>query len=429
LDYQALVAIGAFAIVYLLLVTERLPRTDAALLGAAIVVLLRVLPQQSAVDKIDFNTLGLLVGMMIIVNIIKRTGVFQWLGVRTVKAAGGQPWLLLLYLFVVTAVTSAFLDNVTTVLFMAPITLSLCHAVRINPRPYLVAEILASNIGGTATLIGDPPNIMFGSATGLSFLDFLLHLTPVAIIATPAVVLYLRFLHRRDLILPPEGARIAREMQIEGIIKDYPLLRRSLFVLALVVVGFLLHGPLHYEAATVALAGATLLVVLTSMDLHKVLAEIEWPTIFFFAGLFVVVGAVEHTGLLAKFGHMLESVTGGSVEVSCMLLLWASAAVSALVDNIPTTAAMIPVVKVMTKHMGLAALPIAANPLWWSLALGACLGGNGTLVGASANVVVAGTASAQGHPIGFRSFLREGIPVTAITLAVASIYIWLRYLV
>jgi Na+/H+ antiporter NhaD/arsenite permease-like protein len=429
MEWQAIVAIAAFALVYLLLVTERLPRTDAALLGAAIVVLAKVFPKQSqALAAVDFNTLGLLVGMMIIVNIIKRTGAFQWLGRWAVIAARAQPWRLLVYLFLVTALASAFLDNVTTVLFMAPITLSLAQALRINPRPYLIAEILASNIGGTATLIGDPPNIIIGSQTGLSFLHFVLNLAPLILLVSPLVILFLWRVNRHALVIPPEGVEVARGMTTEGTIKDYPLLRSSLSVLGLVIVGFLLHGWLGYEAATVAMAGATLLVLITPTDLHQVLAEIEWPTIFFFAGLFVLVGAVEHTGLLAAFGHRLQALTDGNVALATILLLWASALLSALVDNIPTVMALVPVVKVMSDSPAFALAAGAANPFWWALALGACLGGNGTLVGASANVVVAGTAAAHGQPIGFRSFLREGIPVTLITIVAASVYLWLRYL-
>jgi Na+/H+ antiporter NhaD/arsenite permease-like protein len=428
-----LAAVIIFAITYLAIASEKVNRTLAALLGAGAMVVFGVLDDRAAVAAVDFHTLGLLVGMMVIVGILRQTGLFQWLAIRTVKRFRGSPWKIFAVFFLMTAVASAFLDNVTTVLLMVPITLIIAEALAVPPMPFLIGEILASNIGGTATLVGDPPNIMIGSATGLSFVAFAANLAPLIAVVTVIVGIGLLLFYRSSWRSAADPAQAAAEIEDQPI-TDPRLLAQSLGVLALVIVGFLLHGRLGWQASTVAMLGATILILIADKDPHEVLASVEWSTIFFFLGLFAVVGGLQHTGALDVVARHVVAWTGGNVALTCFAVLWLSAVLSAIVDNIPCVAALIPVITAMAAatHPELSGSELMLHPdvtpIWWSLALGACLGGNGSLVGASANVVASGVAARAGHPISFARYLRAGVPFTLISLVLASIYIWLRYL-
>lgn len=410
-----------FVVTYALIATERVNKTAAALAGGLTMILLNLLTQEQAFEHTDFNVIFLLAGMMMLANLIQRTGVFGWMAVQVARAARGRPYRILVLLSVFTAVASAFLDNVTTVLLIAPVTVLLARELRMNPVPYLISEIFASNIGGTATLIGDPPNILIGSAAGLDFTAFLLNLTPITLILLGVYLAAARWLFREDMVLHEAGRQAMLQMSTEGLITDRPLLVKSLAVLGLTLIGFILHGALGYEPATVALAGATLLMLVARVDPHEVLREVEWTTLFFFFGLFVLVGGVIEVGLIDVLVKAALALTGGAAAPTAMLVLWLSAVLSAVIDNIPYTATVVPVVKELSSGGG-------GEVLWWALALGADLGGNATIIGASANVIVAGIAEEEDHPIGFGEFLKYGIPVTLGTMLLSSLYLWLRYL-
>jgi len=412
---------GVFLLTYALIVTERVHRTVSALLGGVAMILLSVLPQEQAFHAIDWNVIFLLAGMMAIANILRETGLFQWIAVQAVKLGRGDPFRILIILSLVTAVSSAFLDNVTIVVLVAPVTLFVAASLRVSPLPFLIAEILACNIGGTATLIGDPPNILIGSAAGIDFLTFAANLAPIALLILIAFIGLAWLLFKDDLRTEHGRTLDIEALETSELITDASLLHKGLIVMAGVILGFLIHGALHLEPATIALAGATILLLWGRNDPHHVLREIEWTTLFFFIGLFITVEAVVQVGIIEAVAHAALRLTGGNLTLTSLLLLWLSAIASGLVDNIPYTATLIPVVESLGQ-----AMPV--GPLWWSLALGACLGGNSTLVGASANVVVASLAERSGHPISFRRFLSYGLLTTAMSLLLATGYVWLRYL-
>jgi Na+/H+ antiporter NhaD/arsenite permease-like protein len=419
---DALLAGLIFAAVYALIATERLDKTLAALLGGTVVVLLGIVSQESAFEAIDLNVIFLLAGMMILAGILRRTGFFQWLAIRSVRIAGGEPYRLLIVLSVVSAFISACLDNVTTVVLLAPVTLYIAGVLRVSPVPFLISEILASNIGGTATLIGDPPNILIGSAAGLGFVEFLLNLGPVAVLILIAFLFATRFLFKGDLEVQGDVRAGVLALDAREVLTDIPLLRWSLGVIALTILGFVFAVPLGLETGTIALFGATLLTVISRVDVATVLEEIEWPTLFFFIGLFMLVSAIVEVGIIDALAEFLIDLTGGDATVTSIGLLWLSAIASAIVDNIPYTTTMIPVVE----RLGASGIPI--EPLWWALALGACLGGNATIVGASANVVGANLAGRSGHPIGFATFFRYGFLVALLSIVIATAYLSVRYL-
>lgn len=419
-----LLAGGIFVAIYVLIATERIHRTLAALLGASLVIMLRILDQREAFAYVDFNVIFLLAGMMIIANIMAKTGVFQWLAVEAVRRARGSPYRLMVLTSVLTAVASAFLDNVTTVVLVTPITFFVAQRLGTSPVPFLISQVLASNIGGASTLIGDPPNILIGSAFGKDFNDFVLNLTPVCAVALAAYLLFARVLFRRELAaavtaLEPEDIdRLVRE---ERRIADVPLMRRSLAVMTLTILGFLLSRPLGLEGATIALTGAVVLMIVAREDVHEIFKTVEWPTLFFFIGLFILVGAVVKAGIIRDIALAALALTGGRADVSAMLVLWMSAVISAIVDNIPYTATMIPLVRELGGSMDV-------EPLIWALSLGANFGGNATIIGASANVVVASMSEARGHPISFAHYLRYGVPATLVTMLVATGDVYVRYL-
>jgi Na+/H+ antiporter NhaD/arsenite permease-like protein len=414
-------AVALFAVALLVIATERVDRTKIALAGGVLMLLTQTIDQHEAIEAIDWNTLGLLAGMMLMVKVTEPTGVYTWLAIRAGQLSRGRPVAVVWSLAVTTAVLSAFLDNLTTVLLMVPITFLLADALDIDPIPLVVIEIVVSNIGGTATLIGDPPNILIAGATGLSFTAFITNLAPVAI-ATFAVVtagLYLVF--RRQLRVAPEARQRVMELDARRSIEDMGELKRTVPVLVGTILLFFAHQALHLEPATVAMTGATVMLFVSRQRLQDSLAGIEWPTLFFFIGLFVMVGGLEETGAIDEVAHGIAAVTDGDRTAELLGITWVSAFGSGLVDNIPFTAAMIPVVESLQGDGG-------DDAYWWALALGACFGGNATLVAAAANVAAAGRAARAGRPIGFLYFLKIGLPVTLVSMIIATAYIALRYL-
>ncbi len=416
------VAGAIFLATYALIASDRIDKTIVALLGGLSMVILGIIDQHEAFEAIDFNVIFLLAGMMILAGILRRTGFFQWVAIRSIKIADGRPFRLLIVLSLLTALLSAGLDNVTTVVLIAPITLSIASILGVSPIPFLISEVLASNVGGAATLIGDPPNILVGSASGLDFAAFLFNMGPAALIVFLVFLVTLRFLFGKGMTVADDVREAALSLQESEVIADAALLRTSIAVIGATLVGFLFHGAFGWEPATVALLGATILMLLARADVEAVLAEIEWPTLFFFVGLFMLVEGVVHVGIVDSVAKALFNLTAGDQTVTTLGLLWLSGSASAIVDNIPYTATMIPVVR------DLGAAGLAVEPLWWALALGACFGGNATIIGASANVVVANLAGQSGNPITFRAFLPYGILVTAESLVISTGYLWVRYL-
>jgi len=414
-------AAGIFLITYAFIVSDRVHRTIAALLGGLTIIIVGVLDQYQAFQAIDWNVIFLLAGMMMIANMLQETGLFQWIAIQSVRLGKGNTYRILVILVLVTAVTSALLDNVTIVILMAPVILFITASLRISPVPFLIALILASNIGGTATLVGDPPNILIGSAAGIDFVTFAANLAPISLVILIAFIGLAWFLFKKDLQVAKIDPLSIDALDTSELITNKPLLRKSLAVMGGVILGFLLHGALHLEPATIALAGATVLILWGRIDLDHVLGEIEWTTLFFFIGLFIMVEALVEVGIIEAVAQAALNLTDGNLQMTSMLLIWLSAIASGIVDNIPYTATMIPVVENLGQAM-------PAGPLWWSLALGACLGGNATLVGAAANVVVANLAEKSGQPISFGLFLRYGVIVTFMSLVLASLYVWVRYL-
>ncbi len=417
-------AVAVFVVTYALIATERIHKTVAALLGGVAIILLGISSQEQAFAAIDFNVIFLLAGMMVLAAIIRRTGVFGWMAVRAARLAGGDGYRILVVMSLITAVASALLDNVTTVVLVGPITLFLAARLGLSPMPFIISAILASNIGGAATLIGDPPNILIASAAGLDFVAFLAHMAPLAIICLVLYLVAARWLFGGQLQIAPELRDELLAMDERQMISDPGLLRISLIVLSATLIGFLLHGALGYEPGTVALAGAAMLLLLSRIEPHEVLREVEWTTLFFFIGLFIMVGGIIEVGLIDLIADRIAEATGGDLASTSLLLLWLSALLSGLIDNIPYTAAMIPVVDQLVGTQG-----HAADVLWWSLAIGADFGGNATVIAASANVTLASLSEREGHPIGFGTFARYGVPVTLATMVIATAYVWVRYLI
>ncbi len=416
------VAGGIFVIAYALIASERFDRTLVALLGGLLVVAIGVIDQHQAFEAIDFNVIFLLAGMMIIASGLRQTGFFEYVAGRAIHVSKGEPFRLLILLAVLTAILAAVLDNVTTVVLLAPVTLSLARTLRVSPMPYLLSQIFASNIGGTATLIGDPPNILIGSAAGLDFAAFLVHLAPVVVVIMIGFVALMAIAFRGRM--EDDATRLDRlaELDPAAAIKDRPKMLRALAVLALTLIGFLFHSVMGLEAATIAMLGATVLMIVAPLDPHDAFRDIEWNTLFFFVGLFMLIEAVIHVGIVGGIATALADAVGGDITVATMAVLWFSAGASAIVDNIPYTATAIPIVQ------GLIDSGLTGDVLWWALALGACLGGNLTIVGASANIVVANLAQRDGHPITFWVFFRYGLAVVLMSLVVSTLYLWLRYL-
>ena len=428
MDQQVIIAVTIFLIAYALIISEKIHRTIVALAGAMLMIFFGILDQEAAIHHIDFNTLGLLVGMMIIVGITSRTGLFNYLAIWCAKKVEADPVKLLVALSLLTAVCSAFLDNVTTVLLTVPITISITKKLKVPVMPYLLAQILASNIGGTATLIGDPPNIMIGSAVKeLTFLAFIENLTLISTAILIATIAVFVLIYRKKLVTTEALRKEVMEINEKDELKDSKLLKICLGVLAITIALFFLHQAFHLESATVALFGASLLMVIAKNyvedHMEEVFEKVEWTAIFFFVGLFVIVGGLIDVGVISFLAKKAMEFTAGEMVMTSMVILWLSAIASAFVDNIPFVATMIPLIKEMGM-MGIENL----EPLWWSLSLGACLGGNGTLIGASANIIVAGLAAREGNPISFIEYFKIGFPLMLLSIVMSSIYIYFRYL-
>jgi Na+/H+ antiporter NhaD/arsenite permease-like protein len=425
---MAVVAVVTFVVAYILIATERIPKMVTALAGAGVILAFGVASSQDAFYShetgIDWDVIFLLLGMMIIVGILRQTGVFEYIAIWAAKRAKGSPFRVMVLLVLITGVASALLDNVTTVLLIAPVTLLVCERLGVSPVPYLIAEVLSSNIGGAATLIGDPPNIIIASRSGLSFNDFLLHMTPIAALAIAVLVAMLPLLFRGSFEGDPDKVADVMALNEREAIKDRRLLIICGVVLAAVFIGFVGHAALHIEPSVVALLGAGLLVLLSRSKPGDFMPSVEWETLLFFAGLFVMIGALVKTGVIGQMAEAAARATGGDPLTATMLILFFSALLSGVVDNIPYTAAMSPVVLQLTHGI---ADPVQADALWWSLAIGADFGGNLTAIGASANVVVLGVAMRSGSPISFWEFTRKGAIVTGVTIVLAAPYLWLRY--
>ncbi|MPV85948.1 ArsB/NhaD family transporter [Ostreibacterium oceani] len=418
---------------YAVLVTEKINRAILAMLGAGLMIILGILNQEQAINGIDFNTLALLIGMMVIVSVTSQSGLFQYVAIKSAKSVKANPMGILIMLMLVTMVFSALLDNVTTVLLIAPITLLITDALGVRVFPYFFAEILASNIGGTATLIGDPPNIIIGSAANLSFNQFVVNLAPVAIFTMLIVIVIIFLIYRKDLTASDEAREKIMLFRENEAITDKGLVVKSLATLALVIFGFTVGHSYGIQPGTSALAGGALILFLAywkqdpetqNESVHHIFSEVEWVTIFFFAGLFIIVAGVEQTGILHEIGQKMINFTDGDMMQTAFIVLWVSGILSALLDNIPFVATMIPLIESTESTFGSGE---AIHPLWWSLALGACFGGNGSLIGASANLTVAAYAAKAKQPIGFIQFTIRAFPIMLLTLAIANVYIWLRY--
>lgn len=420
---ETLIAGSIFLLTYVIIVSERIHRTIAALLGGFLVILLGIVDQVEAFQAIDLNVIFLLVGMMMVANMLSETGLFQWLAIQAVKLGRRKPFRILILLALLTAILSAALDNVTVVVLIAPVTLYVANNLRVSAIPFLIAEVLASNIGGTATLIGDPPNILIGSAAGIDFVTFAANMIPPVVMTLLLFVplSYLSF--RKDLQPEAEGGRPrVSGLETDQLITDQPLLIKCLIVVAGILLGFILHPVLHVEPATIAMFGAAVLMVWSGKEPHHILREIEWTTLFFFIGLFITIEAIVKVGIIEAVAQQALALTRGNLPLVTTLILWMSILVSGVVDNIPYATTMIPLIK----SLGAGGLPI--EPLWWSLVLGADFGGNLTLVGASANIVVASLAERRGYKISFGLFFRHSILITLSSALVSTVYLWLRYL-
>jgi len=421
---QIIVSSAIFITAYILIIWDKFDRAIIAMSGASLMILFKILSQENAFKKIDFNTLGLLISMMVIVMITKRSGIFEYLAVKTVKIARGEPIKILMLLSVTTGLLSAFLDNVTSILLIIPVTLSITKDLNINPIPFITTEIFASNVGGTATLVGDPPNIMIGSSVELSFMDFIKNIAPIAIPMLFMITFIFVLMYRKRLIATSEAKTKILEMDEKKCIKDRSLLIKSLIILSLTIIGFMLHSVLHYESATIAITGAVALLFISNIRPEKILHEVEWKTIFFFVGFFIMVGGLNEAGVIKILAKNAIDLTQGDLILTTMAILWVSAIASAFLDNIPFVATMIPLIKDMGTMSGM-----NLTPVWWALSLGACLGGNGTIIGASANVIATGLAEEQGHKITFRNYFKVSFPIMILSIVASSIYLFIFYLI
>lgn len=421
MDINQIAAIAVFVIVMIAIMTEKLHRSLAAIVGAMVVLALHVMPFDAAMEHIDFNTLGVLLGMMLFVSVVRLSGVFEFLAIKCARIAKGDPWKIMLLFVLLTAVLSAFLDNVTTVLLIGPMTLTVCKLLDVNPIPFFMTEILASNIGGTATLIGDPPNIMIGSAAGFSFLDFIMYDAPAVVVILIAILGVFYVMYGRKMKVDDAHRQRIMELDEHEQIKDMRLLKQSVVMTIAVVIGFMAHGALGLESCIIALGAAGIIMLISGASIEEALSNVEWTTLSFFAGLFVIVGAMAETGVISMLANGLIDATGGNVFITMLVLLIGSAVISSFLDNIPFVATMIPILLAMEST------GMDVTPLWWAVSLGACLGGNGTLIGASANVVLSDISKKNGYEITFAKFFKTGFPIMLLTVLIAGVYLVIRF--
>lgn len=418
---QQIIAVVIFIVTMTAIMTEKVHRTVAAMTGAILLLVTGILSLDSAIGYVDVNTLGVLVGMMLFVGIVKNSGIFEYIAIKSAKLAKGRPLPIMVAFIVITAVLSAFLDNVTTVLLVGPMTLAITKMLNVNPIPYIITQIMASNIGGTATLIGDPPNIMIGSAAGIGFGDFLLNTGMASIIVLIISILCYYVLYRKQLIVDEANIKKVMALDEKKSIVDPALMKKSILMLCLVALGFILHSQLHLESCYISLSAACIMLLIGKQDPEEIIATVEWSTILFFIGLFVVVGGLEQVGIIDSLAHGLVDITGGNMMITMMAILWIAAIVSAFLDNIPFVATLIPLIITIGKT------GMDITPLWWALSLGACLGGNGTLIGASANVVLSGISNKAGHKITFASYFKVGFPMMILSIIISSIFLLIRF--
>ncbi|WP_347490627.1 ArsB/NhaD family transporter [Desulfoscipio sp. XC116] len=427
--WQTIVAVVIFLTSYALIISEKINRSIIAMCGALLMIILGIVDLHEAyTEYIHWATIFLLLGMMILVGITNKSGIFQYIAVKTAQSANGDPVKILVRLALLTAVVSAFVDIVTTVLLITPFTIAITRALHIRPFPFLVTEIFACNIGGAATLVGDPPNIMIGVAADISFNDFLVHITPIIIVILLITIAYLKFFFGKQLQVQEKYRQQLMDIDAKDYIRNSALAKKSIFVFALTLLGFVLHQFLHLEPAVVALSGATLLMLIgvKESDLDEVFHSVEWITIFFFAGLFILVGGLVEVGLISKAASWMIEVTGGNMALTSLVIMWGAGLASAFVDNIPLVVTLIPMIQDMIIQLTLP--QVQASTLWWSLALGACLGGNGTLIASSANLIVASIAAREEESISFINFLKASIPVTLLSLILATVYVYIVFI-
>ena len=415
-----IISIIIFLGVIISIVSEKINRTVAAITGAVLMIVTHVLTLDQAISHIDFNTIGVLIGMMIVVAVVKNSGLFEYIAIYTAKKSKGNPWKIMVYFIFITAILSALLDNVTTVLLVGPMTIVICQILKVNPVPFLMTEIIASNVGGTSTLIGDPPNIMIGSAANLNFTDFIVNVGPVIIFIIISLIICFKIIYRKEVNNAANETAIT-SLDEEKAIQDKSLLYKSIFVLLLILLGFIFHNKLNMESSIVALSGACIMLLIGKQDTNEIINDVEWSTIIFFMGLCVVVGGISESGVIKDLATLILDFTKGNTTFTMCIILWVSAIISSFLDNIPFVATLIPLILTMESQ------GMNVMPLWWATSLGACLGGNGTLIGASANVVLANIGEKHGYDISFKKYLRLGFPVMLLTISISTIYLLLKY--
>ena len=417
-----IISVIIFLITMTAIMTERVHRTVAAIAGAILLIVTHILTIEKSISYVDMNTIGVLVGMMLFVAVVKNSGIFEYIAIKSAKIAKGKPVNIMIIFIIITAVLSAFLDNVTTVLLVGPMTIAITRILDISPVPFLITQIMASNIGGTATLVGDPPNIMIGSAANLSFTDFILNTGVPAVITLIAAIGYFLILYKKHMKVEDSAINNIMKMDENKAIKDKSLMIKSIIMIILVVVAFVFHSQLGMESCTIALTAAIIMLLFGGQDAEEVIISVEWSTILFFIGLFIVVGGLEETGIIEKLANMLINATNGNMVLTMIIILWASAIISSFLDNIPFVATLIPLIITMQQAGG-----IDVMPLWWALSLGACLGGNGTLIGASANVVLSSISNKNGYPITFKDYFKVGFPMMIVSIIICTGYLLIRF--
>lgn len=416
-----IVAVAVFLIVILLIITERVHRTAAAMAGAVVLILTGVMSADKALSYIDFNTIGVLVGMMIFVAIVRRSGMFEYIAVRAAKAVHGDPWKIMVAFTLITAVLSAILDNVTTVLLVGPMSIAIARMLKIDPVPFLMGQILASNVGGTATLIGDPPNIMIGSAAHLSFMDFLDNTGFAVLFILAVLILLMKIVYEKKIELGTVDTGAIENLDPSKSITNRALMKKGIIVLICVIVGFMFHDKLGIESSVIALTAAAVMLIIGREDVNEAIQDVEWTTILFFMSLFVVVGGLTETGIIKELASKIIDATNGHPMVTMLVLLWASALLSSILDNIPFVATLIPLILAMQAD------GIDVTSFWWAISLGACLGGNGTMIGASANVVLSDISTKHGYPITFKSYLKVGMPFMLLSIVISTVFLVVKF--
>lgn len=416
-----IIAVAVFLIVILLIISERVHRTAAAMAGAMVLILTGVMSADKALSYIDFNTIGVLVGMMIFVAIVRRSGMFEYIAVRAAKAVHGDPWKIMVAFTLITAVLSAILDNVTTVLLVGPMSIAIARMLKIDPVPFLMGQILASNVGGTATLIGDPPNIMIGSAAHLSFMDFLDNTGFAVLFILVVLILLMKIVYEKKIELGTVDTGAVEKLDPSKSITNRALMKKGIIVLICVIVGFMFHDKLGIESSVIALTAAAVMLIIGREDVNEAIQDVEWTTILFFMSLFVVVGGLTETGIIKELASKIIDATDGHPMVTMLVLLWASALLSSILDNIPFVATLIPLILAMQAD------GIDVTSFWWAISLGACLGGNGTMIGASANVVLSDISTKHGYPITFKSYLKVGMPFMLLSIVISTVFLVVKF--